>query len=111
MICQTLKFLLVVSQSSFSSQWLHFVLALADTHFTGHADLLSSTTLLLALARASVVYHIPSGASTRFGRLLEGVSTGGWCASKLGRGPEYPGLDESAECASWSVLHWISSLD
>jgi hypothetical protein len=25
---------------------------------------------------------------------LEGVSTGGWCASKLGRGPEYPGLDD-----------------
>jgi hypothetical protein len=45
------------------------------------------------------------------GLVLEEVDTGGWCASKLGVGPEYPGPDESAECASWSVLHWISSLD
>jgi hypothetical protein len=42
---------------------------------------------------------------------LEGVSTGGWCASKLGMGPGYPGLDESEECASWSILHWISVED
>jgi hypothetical protein len=27
------------------------------------------------------------------------------------RSPEYPGLDESEECASWSILHWISRLD
>jgi hypothetical protein len=68
---QTLKFLVVVSPASFSSLRLHFVLALADTHFTAH-DLLPSTTfLVLALARASSVYHIevPSGASTSFGRL------------------------------------------
>jgi hypothetical protein len=39
--------------------------------------------------------------------LLEGVSTGGWCASKLGMGPEYPGLDESVEYARWRILHWI----
>jgi hypothetical protein len=43
--------------------------------------------------------------------MLEVVDTGGWCANNLGMGPEYPGLDESAECTSWSVLHWISSLD
>jgi hypothetical protein len=43
--------------------------------------------------------------------VLEGVSTGGWCAYNLDMGPVYPGLHESEECASWSVLHWISSLD
>jgi hypothetical protein len=29
------------------------------------------------------------------GSLLEEVDTGGWCASKLGRGPEYSGLADS----------------
>jgi hypothetical protein len=43
--------------------------------------------------------------------MLEEVTEGGWCASKLGMGPEYPGRDESEQCASWSALHWISSLD
>jgi hypothetical protein len=38
--------------------------------------------------------------------VLEVVDTGGWCANHLGMGPEYPGLHESEECASWSVLHW-----
>jgi hypothetical protein len=42
---------------------------------------------------------------------LEVVDTGGWCANNLGMGPEYPGLHESEECASWSVLHWISVED
>jgi hypothetical protein len=27
------------------------------------------------------------------------------------RSPEYPGLVESEECASWSILHWISVED
>jgi hypothetical protein len=27
--------------------------------------------------------------------VLEGVMQGGWCASKLGRGPEYPELANS----------------
>jgi hypothetical protein len=43
--------------------------------------------------------------------LLEVVDTGGWCANNLGMGPEYPGLDESEEYASWRILHWISRLD
>jgi hypothetical protein len=43
--------------------------------------------------------------------MLEGVSTGGWCAYNLGMGPEYPGLDESEEYASWSILHWCSRLE
>jgi hypothetical protein len=42
--------------------------------------------------------------------VLEGVMQRGWCASKLGLGPEYPGLDESEEYASWSILHWCSRL-
>jgi hypothetical protein len=29
---------------------------------------------------------------------------------KIGLGPEYPGLDESEEYASWSILHWCSRL-
>jgi hypothetical protein len=43
--------------------------------------------------------------------VLEDVDTGGWCASKLGMGPEYPGLDESVEYARWRILHWTISLD
>jgi hypothetical protein len=40
-------------------------------------------------------------------QVLEVVDTGGWCASRLGMGPEYPGLDESVEHARWRFLHWI----
>jgi hypothetical protein len=33
-----------------------------------------------------------AGASYACRSVLEEVDTGGWCASKLGLGPEYPGL-------------------
>jgi hypothetical protein len=55
--------------------------------------------------------HKPKHLRTPPQRLLEDVDTEGWCASKLGMGPGYPGLDESKECASWSILHWISVED
>jgi hypothetical protein len=35
-----------------------------------------------------------SGSSSR---LLEEVTEGGWCASKLGLSPEYPGLQYESE--------------
>jgi hypothetical protein len=65
--------------------------------------------MLIEMVMASVMWLNTFLSSD--GNLLEVVDTGGWCASKLGMGPEYPGLDDSAEYASWSVLHWISSLD
>jgi hypothetical protein len=37
--------------------------------------------------------------------VLEVVDTGGWCASKLGMGPEYPGLvDSNPIRGPWSPL-------
>jgi hypothetical protein len=40
------------------------------------------------------------------------VDTGGWCANNLGMGCEYPGLDESEECARLDgVLEGVSTGD
>jgi hypothetical protein len=35
---------------------------------------------------------------------LEEVDTGGWCASRLGLGPEYPGLQYESELERMSHL-------
>jgi hypothetical protein len=41
-----------------------------------------------------IVQPYNAGASYACRSVLEEVTEGGWCASKLGLGPEYPGLDE-----------------
>jgi hypothetical protein len=49
-------------------------------------------------------YNHDAGASYACRSVLEEVTEGGWCASKLGLGPEYPGLQDESELERMSHL-------
>jgi hypothetical protein len=56
------------------------------------------------LARKSS--HTPQQHRLTAGVCWKKLLHGGWCATISIRSPEYPGLDESEECARWRILHW-----
>jgi hypothetical protein len=51
-----------------------------------------------------IVQPYDTAASSDCRSVLEGVTEGGWCASKLGLGPEYPGLQYESELERMSHL-------
>jgi hypothetical protein len=70
----------------------------------------TTSTTAMEEGNASKQTHgdtMEEGEQNRFYNCWKKLIHGGWCASISIRSPEYPGLDESEECARWRIpLHW-----